>query len=190
MTAGRHATRDGSFGRSAAGPMLRGAVLIALAFAVGFAILAAFDPPATRVVTSGDGGDEVTAPGDATTTTTAPPAEDPPSDTPAQPQAHDPAAVTVLVANGSGVAGVAGKVTDQIVAPAGFKTSAATNANANVATSTLYYEAGYEADAAAVAALLSPAPVTAALAEPYPVPALAGANLVLVVGADLSASVQ
>ncbi len=185
MRSGRHAADDGSFGRSAAGSVIRGAVLIGVAVVVGFVVLAAFDPPATRTVTAEDGG-EVAVP-EASTTTTTPATTD--STAPAPPAAHDPATVTVLVANASGVPGVAGAITDTVITPNGYQTAAATNADANSATSTLYYQAGYEADAANVAALFNPVPATAVLAEPYPVDDLAGANLVVVVGQDLAATV-
>jgi len=61
-----------------------------------------------------------------------------------------------------------------------------TNTKAPADTSMVFYTAGYEADAAAIAALLSPAPATAALPEPPPVDDMKGAHVLVVAAADLA----
>lgn len=94
---------------------------------------------------------------------------------------------TVLVANGSGVAGRAAEVTEE-VGTAGFRTAAPSNVNdgGTVPASTVYYARGFEADAAALAETLSPRPQVAELPEPAPVSDLRGAQILLVVGPDLA----
>ena len=95
--------------------------------------------------------------------------------------------VTVLVANGSGVAGRAAEVTEE-VGTAGFDTAAPSNVNdgATVPASTVYYARGFEADAAALAETLTPRPQVAELPEEAPVSDLRGAQVLLVVGPDLA----
>ena len=94
--------------------------------------------------------------------------------------------VTVLVANGSGVSGRAAELTEQ-VGTAGYRTAAPSNVNGGdtVPASTVYYAEGFEADAAALAATLSPPPQVTELPEPSPVSDLRGAQILLVLGPDL-----
>ena len=64
MSPGRHAADDGSFGRSAGGAMLRGALLLAIAVVLGVVLLNRFDNGTDPFAQS------LTASGKATTTTT------------------------------------------------------------------------------------------------------------------------
>lgn len=95
--------------------------------------------------------------------------------------------VTVLVANGSGVSGRAAELTEQ-VGEAGYRTAAPSNVGGGdtLPASTVYYTEGYEAEAQALASTLDPAPQVAALPESGPVSDLRGAQVVLVLGADLA----
>ncbi|MDP9020816.1 MAG: LytR C-terminal domain-containing protein, partial [Actinomycetota bacterium] len=110
---------------------------------------------------------------------------DPTSTTEAEPPAVDPSTITVLVANGSGgVAGLAAAVTE-VVSEAGYETAPPTNTRP-VESSVVYYAAGFEAAAAAVAQLFDPAPEVAPLPDPSPVDDMRGANVVLVASGDLA----
>lgn len=180
MTPGRHAANDGSFGRSAGGAMLRGVVLIAVAVALGVVLLQATegsDP--FEVAPDGTG----VAGGVSTTASTAPGGDTPTTPTTVAP--IDPSTITVLVANGSGgVAGLAGTLTEQIEAE-GYQTAAPDDTSA-VDVSVVYYTAGFEEAAGAVAALFDPVPEVAPLPDPSPIDDLQAANVVLVAAADLA----
>ena len=118
-------------------------------------------------------GDEETAAG-ATSTTSVP-------------GARPPADVSVLVANGSGVSGAAGELTER-VGEAGYETAQPANIrnDGTVQGSTVYYAEGYAAEANALAATLTPPPPVAPLPDPAPVDDLRGATVLLVVGPDLA----
>lgn len=183
MKRGEHATEDGSFGRSAGGAMARGIALIVAAVLLGVILLNATDAPEPLTVSS-DESPEVTteAPsgGNPTTTVVAPVG----SDTTGPAAARPPAEVTVLVANGAQVQGAASKLSTQI-AGGGFTMTSPANA-APVPTSSVYFAEGYEADARAVAALLTPAPPVALMPSPPPVDDLRGAQVVVVQGPELA----
>ena len=184
MKRGEHAAEDGSFGRSAGGAMARGIALIVAAVVIGLVLLNATDAPEPLRVSSDetpDAGPTGTQP-TGTTTTTAPTGS---TDTTATAvAARPPAEVTVLVANAARVQGAAGKLSAEI-AKSGFKMTAPAN-GAPVPTSTVYFVEGYEPEARAVAALLTPAPPVAPMPAPAPVDDLRGANVVVVQGPDLA----
>lgn len=97
----------------------------------------------------------------------------------------DPSTFLILVANGSGgMAGLGSHVTDLLEA-AGYGTVRPIDAD-TVDESTLYYVTGFEKAAEQVASLFRPRPEVAPLPDPSPVGELQGANLVLVVAADLA----
>lgn len=174
--------------------MARGLVLIIVAVLLGVVLLNATDEPFTTVddrsATGSDrdrddpavdeesddvGGlddDDVTTDTTATTDASAP---------------RPPGEVTVLVANGSGVAGAAARFTEQVAA-SGYVTAEPANmrGGARADASVVYYTEGYEAEAAALAATLSPVPVVEPLPEPAPVDDLRGAAVLLVLGPDLA----
>ena len=183
MRPGNHAAADGSFGRSAGGAAGRGIVLLAVALLIGILLLNATDaePPGTRVTTEppgaagDDGGDAADGAGDggAAASTTLPP-------TTLAPRA--PREVKVIVVNASGVKGAAGKASDMLKPP-GYNVLAPTNASNS--ESAVYFTPGYDADAAAVAAVLGfPAPTVKPLPTPPPIPDSKGAHVVVMVGRD------
>jgi hypothetical protein len=93
------------------------------------------------------------------------------------------------VANGAGVAGLGGRVRGQLNT-AGFNTAKpAINApSSNVASTAIYYEPGYQADALNVANTLSLASGSVfPMPTPPPVPAsdLTGVNVLVIAGSDL-----
>ncbi|MBW8825538.1 MAG: LytR C-terminal domain-containing protein [Acidobacteria bacterium] len=178
MSKGQHAAGDGSFGRSASGAMARGVLLIVAAVVLGIVLLNASDRSPATSISAGTGDATETTP--VTGNTTGGTTES------TIPIAHDPADVTVLVANGSGVKGAAGKIAE-VLNGSNFVTATPVNTKAPVNTSTVYFAPGYEADARAVAALLKPSPVVAPLPTALPVADLAGAQVLAVVAADVAA---
>lgn len=181
MSRGQHAADDNSFNRSASGALVRGIILVAVAVVLGVILLQATDDP---IPEDSAGGERPPVAADATTTTTVA-EEEPPTVTPTT-VPLDPSTITVLVANGAGVSGLAGDVTE-LVAEAEFETAAPTDVTdgEEVEESVVYYSPGFEEAAMAVAAVFDPAPEVAALPDPPPVDDLAGANVVVLAGPDL-----
>jgi|HubBroStandDraft_1064217.scaffolds.fasta_scaffold155622_1 hypothetical protein len=94
--------------------------------------------------------------------------------------------VKVLVANGSLVSGVASSYTT-LLAHQGWGTLTAVTATARVATSSVYYAPGQQVAAADIASTLALAPAAVqALSASVPVPGTAGADVVVLIGADLA----
>jgi hypothetical protein len=159
--------------------MARGVALIVAAVLVGVILLRATDSPGefTRV-------DETTAAtGDTSKTTVSVPGDTPATVAPTA--ARNPADVTVLVANGAGINGLASKVADKLKA-ANYVTAEPGNTKAPAESSSVFFTPGYEADAQAVAALLTPPPPVAALPDPPPVDDMKGAHVLVVAAADLA----
>jgi hypothetical protein len=157
--------------------MARGVALIVAAVLLGIVLLQATDDgePFAGVDTSGSSTETteattVTVPGTTATSADA---------------AHNPAEVTVLVANGAGINGLASKIADKLKA-ANFVTAEPGNTKAPADESAVYFAPGYQADAEAVAALLSPPPKVAPLPEPPPVDDMKGAHVLVVAAADLA----
>ena len=181
MKRGQHAADDGSFGKSAGGAMARGIALIVAAVILGVVLLRATDgtdlDARAADDTEDDGGSAIDESPDDTVdlptpdTTLAPP--------------RDPAEVTVLVANGAGIGGLAGRIAETLNG-ANYVTAEPTNTRAPANESVIFYTPGYEADAAAIAALLSPTPRTEALPDPPPVESIGTANVLVVAAADLA----
>jgi hypothetical protein len=163
--------------------MARGILLIVVAVALGVVLLRATDSPEPFEATS-SGRTETTDRGTTpatdeeadTTTTTAEAAV-----------ARDPSEVTILVANGSGMRGAAGRVADTLKG-SNYVTAPSVNAKEPAEASTVFYAPGYEADAAAIAGLLTPAPGVQPMPDPLPVDDLSGAQVLIVVAADLAGS--
>ena len=189
MKPGRHAAADGSFGRSAGAAGGRGFALIAVALLLGTLVLNATDdePPGARLTTgssptadNGAGDDDDG--GEAASSTTLPAGT-----STTLPPLRAPAEVKVLVVNGTRTKGAATKVTD-VLKPAGYNTLAPTDAPAAEASS-VFFEQGYEKEAAAVAALLQ-LPTSAVKPIPTPVPVKGGnhkgANVLVQVGPELA----
>lgn len=173
--------------------MARGVVLIIVAVLLGVVLLNATDEPFTTTddrsaddnggasSAEDDGatiGDSLPDDGSAPTDTTA---------TTAAAAARPPGEVTVLVVNGSGVSGIAADFTERVGA-SGYLTAAPSNLSGGgtVPASAVYYTEGFEAEAQALAATLSPVPQVVPLPEPAPVDDLREATVLLVVGPDLA----
>jgi hypothetical protein len=163
--------------------MLRGSLLLAIAVVLGVVLLNRFDNGTDPFAQS------LTASGRATTTTTtttAPPVTTTTAAT-AAPRLRAPADVKVLPANGTGVNRFGARVGDELK-KSGFNVlSAVDSTTKGVTTSVVYSTAGYEADAADVAAKLGlPASAVQAATPPVKSGDLRGANVIVVAGADLS----
>lgn len=121
----------------------------------------------------------VTAPPASTATTTSPA----PTTTAV---ARPPAQVKTLAANGTKTSGAANKVADTL-RKAGYNVLAPTNATASATSSTVYYVPGFLSEAGAVASALGLAPTTVMpIPTPSPVANSNGADVVVVVGPDLT----
>jgi hypothetical protein len=183
MSRGQHIATDGPFNRSASSGLARGVALIVAAVIVGVLLLRSTDGSEPfRAAGTEPTGTQTTNPttkpaGNGATTTT----------TVAAAKPHDPAQVTVLVANGSTVKGAAGKIATGLNA-SNYVTAPSVNTTAAASASVVYFAAGYEPDAKAIAALLKPAPTVAAMPNPLPVPSLGNAQVLLVIAADLANS--
>jgi hypothetical protein len=160
--------------------MARGIALIVAAVLLGVVLLKATDSPEPFTAESTDTSTvtgNTDTPDDTTATTTATTVA----------ATHNPAEVTVLVANGAGINGLARRITDQLV-PANYVAAVPTETLAPADASMVYFAEGYEADAAAIAAMLTPPPATAPMPDPPPVEDLKGAQVLVVAAADLAAA--
>jgi hypothetical protein len=187
MKPGRYAASDGSFAKSAGGAGARGLALLAVALLIGIALLNATDadPPGSTVSAGGQdsaggsdgGGDDD---GSGSPTTTAPAATTSPTVA-----ARAPKDVKVIVANASSTKGAAGTASDRLK-PLGYNVLAPANATA-VNDSSVYFVAGFDREAAVIAAALQ-LPPTSVKAVPTPPPFdTKGANVAVVIGAADSA---
>ncbi|HEX6420437.1 MAG TPA: LytR C-terminal domain-containing protein [Acidimicrobiales bacterium] len=162
------------------GSPARGVVLVAVAIVIGFFVLRAIDDTGAGPEAATDGPAEATdttvaggEPSESTATTEAPPEPRPPGE------------VVVLVANASGVQGAAATMSEQVQG-AGYQIATATNAPQSVEATQVLAVAGYEPEAAALAATIS-APEGAVQPMPDPPPLdLAGAHLLVLLGPDLA----
>jgi len=174
--AARHAATDGSFSRSAGGAALRGAGLLAVAVILGIILLRSGggDPYATAVKTGVAPTPEVTVPRVVPTTITVP--------------VRTPAQIKVLPANGTSTAG-AGLTIFNRLKQAGYNVLAATNTTSqgSATTSNIYFNPGFDREAAVVAQLLGlPDSAVQPMPTPPPVSDTRGADIIVVVGPDLA----
>lgn len=160
---------------SGTSPAMRGALLIGVAVLLGAGLLA-----------NGFRDDNsISSPGSHTSTTVR---STVPSTTPTSIVQHDPAQVKVLVLNGSGKAGVAKTTKDQLAA-ANYTMLEPDNikGGGTATASIVYFVAGYDADAQAIAAKLG-LPAGAVQPLPTPVPSTIAdpkdANVIVIIGSD------
>ena len=216
---GYHAAEEGTLARSTGGAAARGAMLIALALVIGLLlVMFALDDPQTQVVAAetpsadadaegagdavegggaeGDSGappavGEPSENGETSAAATIPPVDDDTiiEDPPVQGEIFPPNEVTVLVANGTGGAGVAGAVADVLNAD-GYITTVS-NAPATVAGVVLY-QPGFAENAVAIGQALGAAP-DAVLPAPADIAVdpgaiadgrVAGAQVVVIIGTE------
>jgi hypothetical protein len=100
-----------------------------------------------------------------------------------------PSKVPVVVANGSNVSGAAGSISTELQA-AGWQILPAENATSNVSASVVYYVAGLQPSAAAIAKFLGvPSSGVQPLTSAAPVGAVGTAQVVVVVGPDVASKI-
>lgn len=162
------------------GSVVRGAILVAVAVAIGVLLLRDDDDPATQVAVGSESAGEIdqgvepeAGEEESTVTTTSTTAA-----------VRDPAEVKVLVANGSGTNGAAGGTTDALEA-LGYVTATPTNAE-RVESTIVYFTTGFEAEAEALAAAIGATPESVtAMPAVAPVDDLQLANVLVHLGPDL-----
>ncbi len=165
----RPPSRDRSAAARSASMAGRGVFVVLVAAGIGLLVLKnGFADGSTGSVSAGTTTTAVA------TTTTAPGAT-----TTAAP---NPAAAKVLVANGSGVSGAAGKVTTFLKGK-GFATLPATDATTkDYAETIVYHLEGFQNQAASVSQQLGGAKVGGLVPNPPPVASMGDANVLVVVG--------
>jgi len=161
----------------------RGALLLAIAVVLGIVLLNSFDRvPTTEVDAILDGLD-------GTTTTVADgPAGTTPAATSTIPPARAPGDVTVLVANGTDIRGLAG-ATATALKGIGYNTLSPTDTGQPVPATKVLFSPGFEAEARAVATSLQLPPTAVEgvnPASPPPIRDTLGANVIVLLGGDVS----
>jgi len=164
----------------------RGAALVVVAVLIGLFLLREGLDTSEAVTTSSSdkgsdssdsgGASDSTDKGDDTTTTTV--------------AVRAPADVPTIVLNDSGIAGAAGGYSDALAA-AGYHMTNPDGANADAegdaAATIIYFAPGFEAEAAAVGGVIGvPATVVPVALPTTPPGPIAGASVVVVLGADLA----
>ena len=183
MSRGTHAAGDGSFGRSAGSAGLRGLALIIVAVVIGVVLLnragnvgtglKAANSTSPTTARHGHGVTTTSVVGPTTTTLLVRPPQD----------------IRTLVANSTSVLNQAARYTG-VAKGFGYNTLPAVDSTKrNLQTSIVYYEPGYNAEAAVLATKLG-LPKSSVLPMPAtpPVVYLNSANLLVIVGLDLANS--
>lgn len=162
----------------------RGAALVVVAVLLGLVLLrngldtsevVTSSPDRTATDEGGDEGDGGTDEG-----------TDEGTDTPTTVPVRPPAEVSVIVLNGTSVAGVAGSYSEAL-GTAGYQMLDPGNATTKTGVTLVYFTEGFEAEAAAVA-VAAGAPATV-VPQPLPDPPpgdVGAANVVVVIGTDLA----
>jgi hypothetical protein len=129
-------------------------------------------------------GDAATPPATTTTTTTAPGKTAPTTTTTTVPHSS----VTVVVANATQTNGLAGRKSTFLTSQ-GWAVQAPVDAATTEATSSVYYAAGQQEAAAAIATELGIKPTAVVpLTSAVPVTGVSGDDVVVVIGSDLASS--
>jgi LytR cell envelope-related transcriptional attenuator len=174
----RRSTSDGPHPGTVA--LGRALVLVVVAVIIG-AIVLHKSAPTTSGASTPVATTASTAPPTGVTTTTAPSSHTATSGT-----ARPPSQVLTLVANGTRTSGAGARVSAALQR-AGYDVLPATNSNASANSSAIYYTAGYDREAVAVAGVLGlgpstvqPVPTQSPVANPH------NAKVIVVVGPDLA----
>lgn len=188
MTAPRGA-RDGLGGDSLSPAVIKGGILIFVALMLGaFLLWRGLDQDSGEIAA----GDDVPVSDEGAATTIAGSTDatgDGATTTSITPDARPNSEVTVMVANGSGISGAAGLVSDDLT-EAGYATTEPDNAEF-VDTTTVYFVSGDEWEGLGVALTLgldveANPDVLQPMPDPAPVPDLRGATVLVIVGPDLA----
>lgn len=162
-------------------------VLIGIAVVIGLVLLHR-EPGSDKAISAGSNTtislpSGFLVPGGSTTTTVRSPG------TSVTVPLRPPSQIKVLVANGTEVNGLAGRVSTSLKNK-GYQTLTPTDSAQKPSTSSIYFEPGYSRDAAVLATALGlPTTVVQAMPQPPPVSDLPGTtNILVLVGADLAGS--
>jgi hypothetical protein len=159
-----------SGGRGRAFPVVR-ALIVLVAFVVATVLLLGVIHPTSESTVSSSSTATTRPPHSVATTTTTPPSR-----------------VPVLVANASDVTGAAAAVSTKLQA-GGWDLLPPTNASARVTASNVYYVAGQQQPAEAIAASLKlPASAVVPYTTSAPITSIETAEVLVVVGPDLAAA--
>ena len=164
----------------------RGVALVVVAVVIGLFLLRNGLDTSEAITSNGGDGQATDASG--STDSSDPTDEGTDGTTTTTPESRPPAEVPTIVLNGTTTGGTAKKYSDAL-ASLDYKLTnpAGANADADTATTLIYFAPGFEAEAAAVATAIG-APATAvpvALPATPPGP-IAGASVVVVIGTDLA----
>ena len=165
----------------------RGGILLAIAVVLGIVLLNGFD----RVPGSDSVDVDSILDGLGTSTTAAgggPPVTAAPAVTSTTRASRAPADVTVLVANGTDIKGLAGATATALKA-IGYNTLSPSDTSRTVDVTKVQYSAGFEAEGRAVATSLQLPPTAVEASTPANAPPVAdtlGANVIVVLGADVA----
>jgi hypothetical protein len=166
-------------GDALGGSSARGIALLAVAVLLGVFILNQTDPGSSASQSTEELEDVTTTTISANGVNTLVPTTAP---RPARP----PAEVKVLPANGSGVAGLGGRVGDRLKARGYTNTLAATNTTREVSASSVEFNRDFEPEARAVAEALGLPPTVVKALDAPPVADTRGADVVVLIGPDLN----
>lgn len=168
--------RPGGSGDAAAGNIARGLLLLAVALLLGVFVLNQTDPGS-----SSTGSDETSG---STETTIEDPSQTTLVATTLPRTPRPPAEVKVLPANGSGVAGLGGRVGDRLKARGYTNTLAAVNTSRDITATSVEYSQDFEPEARAVAEALGLPPAVVKALDSPPVTDIRGADIVVLIGPD------
>lgn len=156
----------------------RGIALVVVAVLLGLVLLRNGIDTSETITSSKDDKTATTEPDDTTDTT------DATTDTTVAVRA--PAEVSVVVLNGTSVNGAAGKYSTAL-GSAGYQMLEPGDAPTKIPATQVYFTEGFEQEAIAVAAAIqAPGTVTPALLPTPPPGEVEGANVVVVIGADVA----
>ncbi len=168
-------------GDSLGGSSARGVALLAVAVLLGVFVLNQTAPGSSAIEATEDIEEFTTTTEASDEPTTLVPTTAP---RPARPAAE----VRVLPANGSGVAGLGGRIADRLKARGYTNTLAATNTTRDISSSSVEFNGGFEPEARAVAEALGLPPTVVKALDSPPVADTRGADVVVLIGPDLSAA--
>jgi hypothetical protein len=173
--------RNGSSGRGL--PMVRAGIVL-VAFVVATVLLLGVIHP-SAVTPVSNSAPPSTTPGQATGSTTST-STTTPTHSGNSATTVPPSKVSVLVANASAVTGAAAAVAAELQ-PAGWNLEAPVNASAKVVNSSIYYLAGQQQSALAIAlALRVPNTAVGPYTTAAPISSIGSAEVLVVVGPDLA----
>ncbi|MGH9078858.1 MAG: LytR C-terminal domain-containing protein [Acidimicrobiales bacterium] len=166
--------------------MARAGLVLAAFVLATILLLGVIHPSAAKSAAGSAPGPAVSPATGSTTSTAASHASRTPTHSTSPTTTVAPSTVSVLVANASNVTGAAAAVSNEL-RPGGWNLESPVNASAKVTTSTVYYLAGQQQSALAVAtALHLPSSAVGPYTTAAPISSIGTAEVLVVVGPDLA----